>query len=45
LKEEGSDDGQYATPASVGAAVILAYDLGAAVGRVIDGIVTDLGGP
>lgn len=46
-EEEGLTTVEYAIAGGlVGAAVILAFtDLGSAVGRIINGIVTDLGGP
>jgi pilus assembly protein Flp/PilA len=46
-EEEGLTTVEYAIAGGlVGAAVIMAFtDLGSAVGRVIDGIVTELGGP
>jgi pilus assembly protein Flp/PilA len=46
-EEEGLTTVEYAIAGGlVGAAVILAFtDLGSAVGRIITGIVTDLGGP
>jgi pilus assembly protein Flp/PilA len=46
-EEDGLTTVEYAIAGGlVGAAVILAFtDLGSAVGRIINGIVTDLGGP
>ncbi len=46
-EEDGLTTVEYAIAGGlVGAAVILAFtDLGSAVGRIIDGIVTELGGP
>jgi pilus assembly protein Flp/PilA len=46
-EEDGLTTVEYAIAGGlVGAAVILAFtDLGTAVGRIINGIVTDLGGP